>query len=189
MHDMALQGGFAEAPTQSARAFRAVLNALARPGTIETLVGAQPPAPASIAAGVALLTLADATTPVHLAGAHDTPDLRDWLTFHTGAPLVGAAEAVFALGTWVALAPITRFAMGSPEYPDRSATLIVEMPALHPAGARLTGPGIRDTAHLNLPDIAALRANAADFPLGRDFLFCAGDRLAALPRSTQVEAV
>ena len=53
-------------------AFRSILQAMARPGTIHDLTGALPPPPLSIAAGVALLTLADPSTPVHLAGAADT---------------------------------------------------------------------------------------------------------------------
>ena len=182
-----LTGAFADPPTEAARAFRALLQVMARPGTIHSLEGATPPAPMSQAAGAALLTLADGTTPVHLAGGHDTPALRAWITFHIGAPLVGAAEAAFALGTWDALQPVARFAEGLPDYPDRSATLIVEMPALTPAGARLTGPGIKTEAYLSLPEVAAFRANRARFPLGWDCLLTAGAQIAGLPRSTIVE--
>lgn len=184
----ALDGGFTDAPVQSAQAFRAILEAMARPGSLHTVAGAQPPAPVSVAAGVALLTLTDGTTPLHLAGAADCQAMRDWVAFHIGAPLVGAAEAAFALGRWEALQPISRFRIGLPDYPDRSATLIVEVDGLTADGAHLTGPGIETQAHLNLPDIAAFRANAAQFPLGVDCLFTHGDRLAGLPRSTKVEA-
>lgn len=183
----ALEGGFANPPVAAAHAFRAALTALSRPGQIVTVTGAQPPAPLSVAAGVLLLTLADGTTPVHLAGGLDCPALRDWITFHTGAPLMGAAEAVFALGDWAALQPLDRFAVGSPEYPDRSATLIVEMQALAASGARLTGPGIRTHAHLSLPEGTAFARNHARYPLGWDMFLTAGDRLAGLPRSINVE--
>ena len=142
MDTTALQGGFADAPVESARAFRAALDAMARPGRIHEVAGAAPPAPLSVAAGILLLTLADRTTPVFLAPSHDRAEVRDWLAFHTGAPVGTAAEAVFALGTWAALQPLGRFPMGTPEYPDRSVTLIVEQDGLHPEGARLTGPGI-----------------------------------------------
>lgn len=185
---MILQGGFTDAAVQSARAFREVLEAMARPGRIGRVTGARPPAPVSGAAGVALLVLADGTTPVHLAGAWDCAAVRDWITFHCGAPLVAAEAAVFALGDWAALAPLGRFAIGRPDYPDRSATLIVETERLEPAGARLRGPGIADQAWLSLPEVAAFRANRALFPMGLDFLFTCGDRLAGLPRSTIVEA-
>lgn len=186
MDTQALTGGFSEAPVEAARAFRAALEAMARPGRIETITGATPPAPLSPAAGTLLLTLADAEMPVYLAPSHDTPALRDWLTFHTGAPLVGPGEADFAVGDWAALQPLDAYRIGVPEYPDRSATLIVEMERLEPAGARLTGPGIKDEAALGLPEIAGFQRNALLFPLGLDFYFTAGDRLAALPRTTKV---
>jgi alpha-D-ribose 1-methylphosphonate 5-triphosphate synthase subunit PhnH len=181
-----LDGGFADAAAQSARAFRGLLTALAQPGTLVALDGASPPAPLSQAAGVAALVLLDPTTPVHLAGGHDCPAVRDWLTFHTGAPLVGAAEAGFAIGTWAALCPVDRFAMGTPEYPDRAVTLIVEMPGLSADGAVLRGPGIDGTAALSLPETAAFIANRARFPLGFDTFLTCGDLLAGLPRSTIV---
>lgn len=182
-----LTGGFAAPPLDAARAFRAALDALSRPGTIRTLAGATPPAPMSVAAGTLALTLLDGTTPVHLAGAHDCAHLRDWLTFHTGAPLVGAADAAFAFGSWEALLPLDRFAIGTPEYPDRAATLVIELPALTASGARLTGPGIRDYARLSLPGTAPFRANRALFPLGVDAFLTCGFAVAGLPRSTTVE--
>ena len=54
--------------------------------------------------------------------------------------------------------------------------------------ARLHGPGIRDHVQTTLPDVPALQANAALFPLGCDFYFTAGADLMALPRSTKLEA-
>jgi alpha-D-ribose 1-methylphosphonate 5-triphosphate synthase subunit PhnH len=185
----ALEGGFAEAPVQSARAFREILEAMARPGTIRRVQGAQPPKPLSTAAGVALLVLTDPTTRLHLAGAANCPEIRDWVAFHIGAPLTSAEEADFALGTWAALQPVTRFKIGQPDCPDRSATLIVECDRLVNHGPALTGPGIETATWLNLPECAAFRANRALFPLGFDTLFTAGDRVAGLPRSTRVEAI
>jgi alpha-D-ribose 1-methylphosphonate 5-triphosphate synthase subunit PhnH len=96
---------------------------------------------------------------------------------------------VFALGTWPSLQPLARFAIGTAEYPDRSATLIVELPALATGGARLAGPGIETTAVLALPDPTAFVANHSLNPLGLDFFFTCGAKLAALPRSTRVEAL
>ena len=188
MDAASLSGGFAEAPVDAARAFRAAMSVMARPGKIEKTGGAAGPAPLSPAAAALLLTIADPETPVHLAGAWDNAELHDWLTFHAGAPLTRAEDAAFAIGDWASLQPLSRFRIGNPEYPDRSATLIVETDALSPNGARLTGPGIETAASLSLPDLAALQANRALFPLGLDFFFCAGDRLAALPRTTIVAA-
>lgn len=189
MPNDALIGGFAEPPIEAAHAFRAALDAMARPGTIAAVSGAVPPAPLSPAAGVLALTLLDPETPLWLA-----PDLQEdtvlaWLRFHTGVPLIeDRGRAAFALGRWDALMPLDAFPIGVPEYPDRSTTLIVECPALDQTGARLSGPGIETEARLSLPDLLPFQRNAALFPLGLDFFFTCGDRLAALPRTTKVEA-
>lgn len=185
----ALIGGFADAPVQSAHAFRAALDALSRPGLICAAHGAAPPAPLSVAAGVLILTLCDSTTPVYLAGAHDCDAVRAWIRFHCGAPLVKAAAASFAVGSWQALAPISQFSIGTPDYPDRSATLFVEMTGLSANGTRLVGPGIKDATHLSLPETAAFQGNRARFPMGFDCFFTAGAQMAALPRSTYAEDI
>lgn len=185
-HDR-LQPGFADPAIDAARAFRAIMRAMARPGTIETAGVDAPPAPLSAAAGAVLLTLCDTETPLYLAGAADCAAVRAWITFHTGAPFGAAAQCSFALGTWEALMPLSAYPAGTSDYPDRSATLIVERPGLTPHGAVLRGPGIRTTARLSLPDSDVFRANAAQFPRGLDFIFTSGDRVAALPRTTSVE--
>jgi len=186
MSRLYLDGGFADPPREAARAFRAALQAMARPGRIETVTSAAPPAPCSVAAGALVLTLCDATTPLFLAPSHDTEALRGWIAFHTGAPIAAREDAMFALGTWDTLGPLGHYRIGTSEYPDRAATLIVEMDALKADGAALRGPGIKDVSRLNLPEIAAFQANRRQFPLGFDCYFTCGDRMAGLPRSTRV---
>lgn len=185
----AFEGGFANPPHNSAQAFRAAMRALARPGTPETIQGGSAPQPVSAAAASLLLTLCDPDTGVYLAGHYDVEDVREWVTFHTGAPLVEAPDADFAFGTWDELQPVSRFKIGTSQYPDRAATLIVEMPVLEQDGARLTGPGIKDSASLNLPELAAFQANRKLFPLGFDCFFTAGGTIAGLPRSTTVSEI
>ncbi len=188
LHDAALSGGLTDPAPQSARAFRAILTALSRPGLPVTLDAAQPPDGLSPAAGTVALVLLDRTTPIWLASSHDSQAIRDWLTFHTGAPLVAHDQAAFALGDWGGLAPIDRFAPGTAEYPDRSATLIVDGPRAG-APARLTGPGLPEPLVLDLPDPAQLAANAARFPLGVDLIFTTGTQAIGLPRSSRVEVL
>lgn len=185
METQVLSGGFTDPAIQSARAFRSIMGAIARPGTIHEIAVVEPPAQISKAAAAVLLTLCDTDTPIYLAGDTDCEAVRAWLTFHTGAPLIGPSQAMFAVGTWDALAPLSAFPVGTSEYPDRSTTLIVEMEELS-AGTLLTGPGIEKTSSLNLPESAAFQANCAMFPLGLDFIFTCGKQLAALPRSTEV---
>lgn len=187
MEAQALEGGFAEPAVEAAQVFRAVLDAMARPGTVHEVTGARPPAPLGLAAGALALTLCDHDTPVWLAPDLATQSVRDWFAFHTGAPMAGRAEAQFAFGSWDALTPVTDFAIGTPEYPDRSATLVVEVADLGTAH-RLTGPGIAESARLSVPDPAAFRANSTLFPLGFDAVLTAGALFAALPRTTKVEA-
>jgi len=182
-----LDGGFTDPARDAAHAFRAALQAMARPGRIEAVTGVAPPAPCSIAAGALLLTLCDTTTPIYLAPSHETDALRGWITFHAGAPFTGPEHAMFALGTWDALQPVTRFSPGTAEYPDRAATLFVEVESLTAEGPTLTGPGIETTAQLSLPEIAAFQQNRRRFPLGFDTYLTCGDRLAGLPRSTKLE--
>lgn len=179
-------GAFARPAEDSAIAFRACLEVMARPGRIGTITGAVPPAPLSVASGTLLLTLANASTPVFVAPSHDHAGVRDWIAFHCGAPIGPAEQAVFALGTWKALLPVSRFGIGTPDYPDRSATLIVEMDTLAEPNARLTGPGIATMHEARLPEIQAFHDNHARYPLGFDCFFTSGSNLAAMPRSTSV---
>ncbi|MGR3760369.1 phosphonate C-P lyase system protein PhnH [Roseobacteraceae bacterium NS-SX3] len=181
-------GGFGTPPVDAAHAFRAAMNAMARPGQVQRITGAAPPGGISVAAGSLLLTLCDPDTGVYLAPDVASENLRGWLAFHTGAPLVPAEEADFALGGWEALMPLLRYRSGTPEYPDRSATLIVEVAGCTPHNAVLRGPGIKGTAQMALPDTAVLQANAQRFPLGVDFFFTSGAEAAALPRSARISA-
>lgn len=181
-----LRGGFANPSVEAANAFRQIMQAMARPGTLVSVSGTEPPAPLSVAAGVIVLTLCDADTPVCLLGDTDCYEVRQWIAFHTGAPLTDAAHCRFALGAWKSLLPLSQYPLGSAAYPDRSATLIAEVPMLVNDGVCLQGPGIRDTAALSLPETEAFAANHAQYPLGLDFFFTHDVELAALPRSTRV---
>ncbi|MEM1300335.1 MAG: phosphonate C-P lyase system protein PhnH [Pseudomonadota bacterium] len=186
MEARALEGGFADPAIGAALAFRSVLDAMSRPGSIHAVTGANPPAPLGVAAGAVALTLCDHDTPVWLAPSLATREVLDWFAFHTGAPMAARGKARFAFGTWTDTDPVTDFAIGSPEYPDRSATLVIEVPEFGDAYL-LTGPGIRNKAQMTVPDPAAFQMNQALFPLGWDAILTCGDRLAGLPRTTIVE--
>ncbi|MEO0820695.1 MAG: phosphonate C-P lyase system protein PhnH [Pseudomonadota bacterium] len=185
-----MEAGFARPAEEAAAAFRAVLDALARPGTRCEVAVETPPRGLSPAAAALLLTLADQDTPVWFA--EGAAEAADWVLFHTGAPRAReTAAAAFAVGPWDALLPLEAWAAGTPDYPDRSATLIVELSALEGGAAmRLSGPGIAGATEIApaLPAGAAqaLAANAAGFPLGVDFFFTAGAGAIGLPRSTRI---
>src|SRR3546814_15758536 len=87
--------------------------------------------------------------PLGIDGIADTPPLRTYLKFHCGCPLVERSQvAAFALVTDPANMPrLALFAQGVDQYPDRAATLLLQVPSLEGGPAvTLRGPGIRDTA-------------------------------------------
>ena len=188
--------GFADPVLDSQRVFRAVLDAIAHPGRVVTLSDPEtPPAPLGRAAAGVCLTLLDFETPLWLDPAAATAQARDYLRFHCGVPLAAEpGDARFALiADPTGMPALSVFDGGTDERPDRSATLIVQVGGLVPRqGRRLSGPGIDGEARLEIDGPGrefwdAVRANGARFPRGVDLLLCAGDRLAALPRTTRVE--
>jgi len=50
------------------------------------------------------------------------------------------------------LQPLAPYRIGTPEYPDRSVTLIVELEEMPTANVNLSGPGIEDQIADWLPD-------------------------------------
>jgi alpha-D-ribose 1-methylphosphonate 5-triphosphate synthase subunit PhnH len=179
---------------ESQRVFRACLDAMARPGVIRRL----PASPSASLLGLPALafTLCDFETPVWLdwAAAADRT-LSETLRFGANAPTVESpADAAFAfIADPMALPRLDSFALGTIENPERSTTLLIAVERLEAGrGWTLTGPGIADAARLfasPLPaDVFAQRqALQTLFPRGLDIIFVCGERVAALPRSTQVE--
>jgi alpha-D-ribose 1-methylphosphonate 5-triphosphate synthase subunit PhnH len=192
-------GGFADPVQASQAVFRAVMQALAEPGTAHdlpahVLAGLDPPAPLSLAAAAILLTLADFETPVNVPQIPGTAEIAAYLRFHAGCPIVAdCCAAAFAFVTdAVTLNDFDAFAQGSLEYPDRSTTLVVQVASLV-AGDELTlqGPGIAASRAIRLsplhPDLPqALAANRERFPRGVDLIFTDGRSILGLPRSTRV---
>lgn len=188
--------GFADPVSGAQATFRAVLDAMARPGTV-VAVSPTPdaPAPLSPVTAALALTLLDMDTPVWLDPAAAQPAVVEYLRFHCGCPLVEApAAAAFAVvADGAALPPLAAFDHGSDDYPDRGATVIVQVASLSTAGPwRLKGPGIDGTARLGAAPLpvafpAWAVANHAGFPRGIDVILAAPDGVACLPRSTRLE--
>jgi alpha-D-ribose 1-methylphosphonate 5-triphosphate synthase subunit PhnH len=186
--------GFAD-PTRGAQAaFREILEAMARPGRIADLSGApMPPAGLGRAAAGFLLSLADRDTPLWTDPALPAAAL-DWLRFHTGARVTSMpVEAAFALIAAIsAMPPLDAFDAGDAKYPDRSATLVFDLPSLTGGPALvLTGPGIRESIAIAPQGLTAgfwkERASLAPlYPAGIDLVLAAGDGLVCIPRTTRV---
>jgi alpha-D-ribose 1-methylphosphonate 5-triphosphate synthase subunit PhnH len=186
--------GFHDPVQQSQQAFRILLDAMARPGRVMELnddCGHPEGLAPVLAAG--LLTLADLDTPVWLGAGFDTPALRDWLRFHTGAPLVMKADqAALALLDAAAMPALESFSLGTDEAPERGATLLVQVPSLDGAAAiTWRGPGIKDSVAMPLCglDAAVWRQrtqHSVVFPRGLDIYLGCGRQVIGLPRSTTV---
>lgn len=195
MSALALEGGFSAPVLDAQINFRAVMGALANPGLMQTVSGAAPTNGLTPELAAIALTLADHDTPVWLDPSLAANDaVIAWLRFQTGAPLTDdKTKAHFALVSVAAqMTALDSFALGSDEYPDRSTTIVVALPALT-GGHTLTlrGPGIKDTraiAPSGLPDgfVAQWTANRMLFPRGVDVLLVAQGQVIGLPRSTRI---
>ncbi|WEZ82018.1 phosphonate C-P lyase system protein PhnH [Rhizobium sp. 32-5/1] len=192
---LAYAGAFDDPVFQSQSVFRALMDGMARPGTIVSIdTAAVPPGPMGRSSGAIALTLCDNDTPVWLTQALAQSPVRTWLAFHTGAPVtVVKPEARFAFVEAGALVPgFNQFALGTQEYPDRSTTIIIEIAALS-GGIEMiaSGPGIKDEtviAPLGLPDIflTLWNENRAVFPRGVDLVLVAGGAALCLPRTVKL---
>ncbi|MBO1113390.1 phosphonate C-P lyase system protein PhnH [Bordetella petrii] len=187
--------GFGDAVTQSQQTFRAALQALAHPGSIQEIAaGCGVPPGLSPAMTAMLLALADVDAPVWLpAGVPEA--VRQFLRFHCGCPLVDEpSQARFAAVPAGHAAPeLGRCHPGDPAYPDTSTTLLLEVESLQGVAAvTLAGPGIATRRELRAAGLPAgfwaqWRANRQIFPLGVDVFLIQGHRLCGLPRTVQAE--
>jgi alpha-D-ribose 1-methylphosphonate 5-triphosphate synthase subunit PhnH len=183
-----LPGFAAAADAQSC--FRAVLEAMSRPGRVMRVAAAlAPPEGLCVAAAATLLTLADNTTGVSLPEAMAAA--RDWLVFHTGAHLAPAPAADFVLAS--DRPTLASLRQGTYDEPETSALLILQVPSFQIGQrVRLSGPGIETATRLDLPlddrFIPEWTAQRRRNPLGIDILLCAAAQVVALPRSVTIEA-
>jgi alpha-D-ribose 1-methylphosphonate 5-triphosphate synthase subunit PhnH len=189
-----IEGGFADLVLGAQNVFRAVMEALARPGTVQSIASdAAPPAPLTPELGAVALTLCDHDTLVWLdpvLAANEA--VTSWLAFHCGAPLTAdIGEAAFALVSDVALLPaIDTFGQGTDEYPDRSTTVVLAVGSATRA-LTLTGPGIKDQLTTELPLLGGdfldqWAENRTRFPRGVDLLLVRDGTVVGLPRTTRI---
>jgi alpha-D-ribose 1-methylphosphonate 5-triphosphate synthase subunit PhnH len=191
----ALTPGFADPAHDAQQLFRSILDAMSHPGRVVSLSAAPVgPGALSCAATGYLLTLVDRDTPVWLAPPFDQPAVRDFLRFHAGSPIVAdRAAASFGVLAADASQPLEGFNLGTDAYPDRSATLVIEVTDLRSGPLRQwRGPGIDGRASVAIAGLTDAfwqdwAANHALFPCGVDLVFTAGTELCALPRSVAVE--
>ncbi|WP_433871591.1 phosphonate C-P lyase system protein PhnH [Saccharopolyspora sp. CA-218241] len=169
------------APRQNQLVFRAVLDALSRPGEVTRLP--ETPFPAVL---LPVLALSGLETPVHVARS----EWADPVRAVTGAPLVERERAALAA---LDEPDLSGLPVGSAAAPERGALVALAADGFDDGPAlRLSGPGVdgsREVRIAGLPaDFAERRRAAADFPAGRDLLLVTrSGAVLGLPRSTRIE--
>lgn len=190
-----IEGGFSRPVFDAQSVFRAVMDAMARPGSLLHVQPlAHPPAPFSPLAASVALTLCDHDTPVWLDKKLSQPAVRDWLGFHTGAPVAGlATDAHFAFACCPEeLIALENFTQGSQEYPDRSTTIVLQVDSFDTGiPLVLSGPGIETTASIAPQPMprhfaAQWKQNRARFPRGVDLILVSSDAIVCLPRTVRI---
>jgi alpha-D-ribose 1-methylphosphonate 5-triphosphate synthase subunit PhnH len=171
------------------RAFRAVLDALARPGTTTHL-----PVSAGVLSALGpLLALADLDTPVCVLGDGATAT-EQWLgavALATSAPASGLGEArLVAVLRPVTVDELRAVRVGSPGDPEEAALVTLAVPALTGGPTvRLIGPGAASGAVITAAGLPAGWLDAREavaFPAGADLLLVDPDgACVGLPRSTR----
>ena len=192
-----LPPGFADKVLSAQSTFRSVMDAMARPGSVQRIRAvAGAPSPMMRGTAAIALTLFDHDTPVWLDDAMSaTFQVAKWLKFHTSTPVIeDMSVCSFAvIADPQHLPSLDGFALGSNEYPDRSTTVILQVDSLSSGPAfALTGPGIDGTAVLQakIPAnlLEQLAINATLFPRGIDVVLVHDDAMVAIPRTTRLAA-
>jgi len=191
-----LSTGFADGVVSAHSTFRSVMDAMARPGSVQKIVAAVgTPWPLMPGTAAIALTLFDHDTPIWLdRRMSETPEVANWLKFHSGAPVVTDPSVCgFAVVVDGATLPdLERFSFGTAEYPDRSTTLILQVESLTQGCAyELRGPGINGAVVLRAKTepkdlFERLAVNATLFPRGIDVVLVSDDEIVALPRTTRL---
>jgi len=191
-----LSTGFADGVVSAHSTFRSVMDAMARPGSVQKIVAAVgTPWPLMPGTAAIALTLFDHDTPIWLdRRMSETPEVENWLKFHSGAPVVTDPSVCgFAVVVDGATLPdLERFSSGTAEYPDRSTTLILQVESLTQGCAyELRGPGINGAVVLRAKTepkdlFERLAVNATLFPRGIDVVLVSDDEIVALPRTTRL---
>lgn len=177
---------FSENSINSSIAFRSLVNATSYPGRYFQINKLNKPSLLSNAAATILITLCDNESNVYLSKEYNTEEVRNWLIFNTGAIVSNKKNADFVIGTWESLLPLNEFKIGAPEYPERSATLIVEETKYKKVKCSIDGPGIKNKLHIDLPNPELFIENNNLYPLGLDFYFTNDLDILSIPRSTKI---
>jgi alpha-D-ribose 1-methylphosphonate 5-triphosphate synthase subunit PhnH len=173
-------------PDTQQQNYRVLLEAMARPGSVQTLQGMDEN-PAGAAA--VLATLLDAS--VTLCDCDGLLSDSDLSLLQTGLAEPEQADYLLCAGQQV---PGFEPKLGTLPSPEQSATLLIRVAALEEGDLRLalSGPGIKGEVECAIagldPQWLARREDwVCGFPLGVDLILVDEKGVMALPRTTRVE--
>ena len=186
--------GFSDPVLDSQRVFRQILQAMTHPGRkISLTVDLQAPRPLQQASAAICLALLDFETPLW-TDVMEGSEAVHWLRFHCGCPWTcSPSAATFALiSSGNALPSLEHFSIGNDEYPEKSATLIIQVKGFSSGKPwSLRGPGIESIRRLLVQGLSDdfwpfWQMNHSLFPLGVDVFLTYGRDVVALPRTTEI---
>jgi alpha-D-ribose 1-methylphosphonate 5-triphosphate synthase subunit PhnH len=185
--------------------YRILLDAMARPGTINVLPRMSLTTPPALTGAAALVGFSLLNADVSFYADGEAADVvTRYLVVNTAARPESSEKAdfVFAAGT-ASAALLADMKKGTLPYPDEGATLVASVEALaseeQALGGKpylaltLEGPGIRGKKTLFVTGlvselVAGLQQCNQEFPLGIDLILTdPGHRIACIPRSSRVE--
>jgi alpha-D-ribose 1-methylphosphonate 5-triphosphate synthase subunit PhnH len=173
-------------PDTQQQNYRVLLEAMARPGSVQTLQGLDESPGALVAV---LATLLDAS--VSLCDSDGLLSDNDRSLLQTGQAEPEQADYLLCSGQ---REPRFEPKLGTLPSPEQSATLLIRVAALDAGDLRLVlnGPGIKggrkcSIGGLNPRWLARREDWVCGFPLGVDMILVDEKRVLALPRTTRVE--
>lgn len=163
--------------------FEALMWALSRPGTVQTL-----PVPGMAGIAEALL---DRECRVFCDDAALADRIAPFGALPVPLPL--ADHAFLSLASGPALDRVAQVRVGSDLYPDEGATVVASVRIGTGQRLRLTGPGIETVTEIAVDGLApgfwSLRAARCRYPAGFELFLISGAEVIGLPRSTIIEVL
>ena len=195
-NEQKLQPGFKDPVHEAQNVFRTLLHVMSHPGELQKVdTFNQNDLPLNPVMAATALTLLDYETPYWLSESLNHDEISSYITFHTGASKVtDSKDAAFIfVGEIPELPAMNQICLGTPDYPDKSASIIINTNSFETGKkVQLSGPGIETTCQFQVQGLqedfwSIAQENHKQYPLGVDFIFCSTQgEIAALPRSTKM---
>ena len=191
--------GFSDLVHDSQSTFKALLNALSHPGTVNKITAKlTPPSGLNVACAAACLTLFDLETQIWLQPGLDEK-IENWLLFHTGCRFTKDTKQADFVIIWDIdnMPDLSKFKQGTPVYPEDSTTLLITVGGIRESPPSnnlpiIKGAGINRqiSMPINLPDSfwQQWQKNHDSYPLGVDIYFFSEDKVVGLPRTNYQQA-